>query len=216
MSDRSWIAALTGLAFMVLAIAGSVIMGDPPDPKDESLQEIVNFYKDNDTEIWIATLIQGAAATLLVFYGGFLRKVLRRAEGEGHMLSAVVLAGATIVAVGAALDATINIALVEEIDDIQPVAAQALSALWSNDWIVLLVGMQVFMLAAGLSIVRHGALPKWLGWVAILLGLVGMTPAGFVGFIGTGVWIVVTSILLAVRERRASAAPPAEASSAPA
>ena len=57
------------------------------------------------------------------------------------------------------------------------------------------------MLAVGISIVRHGALPKWLGWVAILFGVAGMTPAGFFAFIGAGLWIGVASILLPLRAR---------------
>ena len=60
------------------------------------------------------------------------------------------------------------------------------------------------MLATGLSVVLHGGLPKWLGWIAVLFGVVGLTPVGFIGFLGGAVWIVVVSVLLA---RRRPAAP---------
>jgi hypothetical protein len=63
-----------------------------------------------------------------------LRKVLRAAEGEGGMLSAVALAGATVMAVGAAIDATISFTLAETADNIEPTAVQALQALWDNDF----------------------------------------------------------------------------------
>jgi hypothetical protein len=115
------------------------------------------------------------------------------------MLSFVPLAGATIVAVAAGIDATINIALVEAVDDIQPAAVQSLSALWSNDWFTFVVGGTIFMLAAGLSIVRHGGLPVWMGWIAILLAVVSATPVGFVGFIGAGLWVAVASVILFLR-----------------
>ena len=204
MNDRyDWLAALTGLAFLVLAIVGAVIAGEPPDPSDDPVQEIIAFYTDNESELWIGTILQGLAATSLVFFGGFLRKVFRAAAGEGHMLSAVVLAGATIVSIAAAIDATINVALVESVDDIDPAAVQALSALWSNDFIPFAVGAQVFILAAGLSVVRHGGLPKWMGWIALVLGVIAVTPIGFVGFIGMGLWIGVVSVLLSLRARRA-------------
>ena len=65
------------------------------------------------------------------------------------------------------------------------------------------------MLAAGLSIVRHGALPQWLGWVAILLAVIGMTPVGFVGFLGSAVWVLIVSVMLSMRARSAQAPPPA-------
>lgn len=197
--------ALTGVAFVVVLIASFVIAGEPPNVKDDSTQDIVNFYTDNDTQIWIGVSLSMLAAVLLVLFGGYLRKVFRAAEGEGHMLSAVVLAGATILATGAAIDATINVSLVETVDDVDPVAVQTLSALWNNDFVPMALGGMIITFASGLSILRHGALPKWLGWVAIVLAVATITPAGFIGFIGTGLWILVVSIVLAMRADEAAA-----------
>ena len=62
------------------------------------------------------------------------------------------------------------------------------------------MGIFVFLLATGLSVVRGaGALPKWLGWVGILFAIIALTPIGFVAFIGLGLFTLVTSILLTVR-----------------
>lgn len=214
MNDRSWLGALTGLAFLVLAIAAIAISGgEPPNPSDDSVEEIVEFYVDNDAQIWISSFLQLLAAAVLVFFGGYMRKVLHAAEGPGHMLANVVLAGATILATALAIDAAITIALVESAEDIEPGGVQALSALWSNDFPIFILGAFVFSLAAGISIVRHGALPKWLGWVAIVLAVVSMTPAGFVGFIGIVLWIAIASVMLTMRARRGPADPPAAAPS---
>lgn len=219
MNNKDWLAALTGLAFLVLVIVGFVVAGEPPDPSDDPVQEIIDFYADNTDAIWIGSIIQVIAGTALVFFGGYMRKVLRAAEGEGHMLSAVALAGATIVAIAAAIDATINIALaeaVDNVDDLEPATVQALSVLWSNDFLPLALGGSVFMLAVGISVVRHGALPKWLGWVAILFGVAGMTPVGFFAFIGAGLWIGGVSILLAIRARPPSRSAPPSTQAPPA
>jgi hypothetical protein len=37
--------------------------------------------------------------------------------------------------------------------------------------------------------------------VAVLLGVVGFTPIGFVAFLGGGLWILVVSVMLTVRAR---------------
>ena len=208
MKDRSWLAALTGIGFVALVIVGFTVGGEPPGA-DEPVQEIVDFYADNETSVGIGVAVEGLAALALVFFGGFMRAVLRRAEGEGHMLSALALAGTTIVAVGLAFDATISITLLDAADDIEPGGVQALAALWENDFVPFIVGAMVFILASGISILRHGALPKWLGWVAIGLAVISMTPIGFVGAIGIALWIGVVSVMLAVRERRTGAAAPA-------
>ena len=155
----------------------------------------------------------------LVFFGAYLRKVFSAAEPPGHgMLSPLVLAGTVIMAVGAGIDMTISFALAEAAEDIDPVAVQSLQALWDNDFMPIAIGIVVLLLSSGLSIVRYGALPKWLGWVAIVLAVIGMTPIGFVSFMVGGLWVIVVSIMLAVRARRitAPAAPPPPPPAAPA
>jgi hypothetical protein len=131
---------------------------------------------------------------------------LRAAAGEEDMLSLVAFIGVVIVAVGLAIDTTILIALSEAADDINPIAVQSLQALWDNDFIPMLVGVLLFLWGTGLSVVRTGALPKWLGWVMIALGVVGVTPLGFASVIGSAILVLVLSILLSVRARSAAAA----------
>jgi hypothetical protein len=207
---REWLVPLTGVLFVVLLIASFAIAGEPPDA-DESVQDIVDHYVDNKDAIWASTLVGMLAALSLVFFGAYLRKVFSAAEPAGHgMLSPLVLAGTVIMAVGAGIDMTISVSLAEAADDIDPVAVQALQAFWDNDFVPIAIGVEVLLLGAGLSIVRYGALPKWLGWVALVLTVVGLTPVGFFAFPLGGIWLIIVSILLAVRARRltAPAAPP--------
>jgi hypothetical protein len=200
---NSRLAPLTGLAFVVIAIVAFAVGGEPPGPADESAQEIVDFYVDNKDVQFLTAILGAVAATLFVFFGGYLRLVLREAEGARGFLSTIAFAGAVIFATGLAIDSTITFALAETADDVDPVAAQALSALWNNDFLPLAVGIQVFTLATGISVVRHRALPAWIGWVAIVLGLIAVTPLGFGAFIGTGVLVGVMSVLLTLRARPA-------------
>ena len=199
-----WWAPLTGVAFVVVLIVGAIIGGEPPDA-DSPVREIIDHYTDNKTSIEVASFVGAAAAVLLVFFGGYLRSVLSAAEGPGGMLSALTLVGTAVVAVGLAIDITIGIALAQAADDIEPAAVQALQALWDNDFVPLALGALLFLISTGLSIVRHGALPKWLGWVALVLAVIGFTPIGFVAFLGAGLWIAVVSVMLALRARRATA-----------
>ena len=197
---------LTGVAFVALVIIGIFVGGEPPDA-DSPVQEIVDFYRDNDDSIFAGALLISFAGALLIFFAGVLRKVLREAEGEGGVLSLVAFAGAVVLAVGAAIDGTISIALADKADSIDPAGVQALQALWDNDFLPLAMGAGVFLFASGLSIVRHGALPKWLGWAGILFGVMSLTPIGFAGIIGGGVWILVVSVLLTLRFRAPNASP---------
>jgi hypothetical protein len=202
--NREWLAPLTGVAFIVLGIVAFAIGGEPPDA-EEPVQEIIDFYVEDKDSVQISAVLAAVAGVLLIFFGAYLRKVLSAAEGPGGVLSPLVLVGTAVMAVGIAIDGTISFALAEAVDDVDPAAVQALQALWDNDWVPIALGVLVFLLSAGISIVRHGALPKWLGWVAIVLALTGPTPIGFAAFLGGAVWIAVVSVLLALRARPATA-----------
>ena len=190
--------ALTGVAFVAVAILSLVVGGEPPEAS-EPVREVVDHYVDNKDSIEIGAALATLAGLLLIFFAANLRKVLQEADDSDSILPAVVLAGASVMAVGVAIDAMISFALAEAAGDVQPTAVQALQALWDNDFFPIALGTTVFMLATGLSVVLHGGLPKWLGWIAVLFGVVGLTPVGFIGFLGGALWIAVVSVLLARR-----------------
>ena len=203
--SRQSLAPLTGVAFVVVVIVGFIVAGEPPEASNP-VGEVVDFYVENDSAITIGAALTALAGVLLIFFAGYLRSVLKGGPGGDDMLPTVALIGAGVLATGAALDGTILFALAEAADDIDPAAVQALQALWDNDFLPLAVGGAVFILASGLSILtRATPIPRWLGWVAVALGLIGLTPIGFVAFLGSAIWIVIVSVLLAVRGRATTA-----------
>jgi hypothetical protein len=205
---KDWWAPLTGIAFIVVVIVGFLVAGEPPDANSPP-REIIDHYVDNKDSVMIGALLSVIAAALLVFFGAVLRSVLRAAEGPGGVLSAVAFAGTVIMATGAAIDATISFALADRADDIAPVGVQALQALWDNDFFPVALGAALLLLGAGLSIARHGALPRWLGWVGVALGVLALTPIGFVAFPLGGLWVLIVSVMLTLRWR--AEAPPTPA-----
>ena len=206
-SSREWLVPLTGVATIVIAIIASIISGEPPSADDSSKREIVNHYVDNKDSIELSAALSVAALTLFVFFGAYLRKVLAAAGAGDGPLPLIAFTGTVVFGVGIAIDNTITFALAEAADDIDPTAVQALQALWDHDFLPILFGIVLLLIGAGLSVVRYGGLPKWLGWAAILLAVAGATPIGFVAFIGGALWVLIVSVLLAVRAHGASAPP---------
>ena len=200
---KAWLAPLTGALAVAVLVAAGLIVGETPDATDESAQQVVDFYIDNEDSVFIGSLLFGLGGLLLLYFGSWLRRLLRDAEGPTGILSAVAFGGTVVFAAGAAVSATLGVALADTADDIDPVAVQALNAFQWNYFVPFAVGVSALMFSTGLSVIRHGALPKWLGWVALIIGIAAYTPAGFVAAALAGAWIVVVSIMSALGRRGA-------------
>jgi len=208
----SRIAPLTGAIFVVVLITGFVVAGEAPDAERGNARDLVEHYTDNKDSVMIGAALTAWAAAAMAFFGGYLRTVLRDRGGDSGFLPSMTMAGALAIAIGGAIDATIIFTMAETAEDVGPGTILTLSALFENDFFPVAVGTFIFLLATGLSVVRGaGALPKWLGWVAILLAVVTLTPVGFAGFMGMGLFTLIVSILLTIRAGSPAtpAAPPA-------
>jgi hypothetical protein len=188
-------APLLGIVAVAFIVAAFVVGGETPDA-DASAAKVLDFYNDNDSSQIIAALLLGYGAVFLVLFAAVLRSTMRPGEGGSGAVSALIPAGAVILAIGMLLFAGITFTLGDLADKLDPSAAQALNALNGDLFLPLAAGVWLFNLATGISILRTGALPRWLGWAIIVVGIVGMTPGGFFAFLLTGVWILIASVLL--------------------
>jgi hypothetical protein len=204
MNGKFWFAPLTGILFIVLLIVGFAVGGDPPAPDDDSVEEIVDFYVDNRNSVMWGAGLQGWAGAMFIFFGGYLYKALRAAGAQASAI--VAFAGTVAFAVGIAIDGMISFTLAELVDDIDPVGVQALTALWHEDFLPFSMGMFVFLMGFGVAIVRHGVLPVWMGWIAIVGSLTAVTPAFPVAGIAAVLLIVISSVMFTMRERAPQAA----------
>jgi hypothetical protein len=143
------------------------------------------------------------AMVALVSFASYLKSVLERGDGENGLLSRVAFIGVVVFAVGGTIDGTILVAISEAVEEIDPTQVQTLQALWDNDWVPMQFGISLLTLASGLSIVLHKSLPVWLGWLALVIGVAGLVPViGWVAFPGTGLWILIVSVMLLISERK--------------
>jgi hypothetical protein len=202
-TDRQWAVPLTGLAFVISVVAGFLVPGQTPDATKDSAQEIVSYFAGHDGAFAAADILVTAGALLAVFFGAYLRRALRegRPERDGDLLPLAAFAGTVIFATGLALDDTARLALSETAGHIDPTAVQALAAFYQHDFVVFGVGLEVLLLATGVALVRDALLPRWLGWAAIALAVLAVTPAGFFGFLGGMLLVAIISVMLTLRAR---------------
>ena len=195
MANRlSRLAPLTGALFSVLGLAAFLSSHTPPGVSASGSSVIV-FYKAHSSGQQSSDLLWAFAWIFLLFFAGSLRSYMRRTpETEG--LSALLLAGAAVMAAGGATYFGFDYTLAVSADHLQPAAAQALNLLALKLVFPLAVGGCVFAVASGVAILRGAPLPKWLGWLAIVIGIVLASPAAVVALIVVFVWVGIVSVLV--------------------
>ncbi|HUP99394.1 MAG TPA: hypothetical protein VM093_02950 [Aeromicrobium sp.] len=205
---------LSGVAFLVLVIGGALYGGEPPaeDSHVKSANDLAAAYAAQGDRLLTAVFAMGLGLVFFVFFASILKTTLDTGTSPTHCLSRAAFAGALIFTMGAATDLTLGVATVEAAKDkVDPVAIQALSAYFSNDWVPFAIGIVLLMAGSALSIINHGGLPVWLGWLAALIAIVAVIPPiGEFAFPAAGVWVLLASITMAVRAAKApTAGPPA-------
>ena len=190
-------ASMTGVVFVALVVLGGVAAGSTPGSKATGAHVIAFFEAHRSRERASAVLLT-LAFIVFLFFAGSLRSYLRQRESvEG--LSGVVLAAAAVLVAGQTAGSGLIFALSDAPARLSPGAAQALNLL-SNDMVLTsAAGFSVFGIASGVAILRGAPLPNWLGWVAILIGVVVVTPAEFAAVLALAVWVIIVSVLIATR-----------------
>jgi len=224
MRDDSWApyGAAAGAVGVALFVAGALVIGERPD-FDAPAAEVADFYDEKRTRIQMGAALDAAIAPFLVWFlatvaslardvGPAARRAGSVAFGCGTVYVALFLADVTTLAVGALRP--------ENVAESPEVAA----ALHDFEWLAMGIAAPLgsAMLAAfAVLVLRDKALwPGWLGWLAAIaapayalrVGTLFTTEGAFAadGVLGLYVpvaalatWIVLGSVVLALRLRRA-------------
>ena len=194
------LAPLSGVLAVVLIIAAFAVGGESPEANDP-LSEVISYYTDNDTDVQISAALLALGAFFFLIFSTTVAGLLRRAQGDTGGPSAFSFAGGIVFAVGLTIFAGLGFTAGEVIGDVDPIVVVTINALSMDMFFTVAVGTGAFLLGTGVGTLKTGVLPKWLGWAAIVIGVVAITPLGFFGFLALGVWTLIASVMLAMQAR---------------
>jgi len=198
------LAPLTGVVFAVLLAVTFILTWNTPGIHDSGLK-VISYYKAHNGRLLLGNFLGAVSVGFFLFFVASLRSYLRQFPGaEGP--SALALAGATLLGVGGTIFSSLSFALGDARNSISPAAAEAINVLNIDFFWPFTIGVAVFGIGIGLTIVNSGALPKWLGWVAFVLGVVAFTPVGFFSFIVFLPWSAAVGIMIYMRRDAAPSA----------
>jgi hypothetical protein len=193
---------LAGVVFVVLAVIALFTAGGEDFLADPS--QLADYYLDDSGRIIAGEIIGGFAIFAFFWFVGAVRNRLRVSETPEGGLPALAFGGgiaaATLVLVANA--ATMAGAFrADEDGSIDPAAAVALNDLSSVIvGIAAPVALAVFVASTGIVSIATGVLPRWLGWLSLLLALGLLIPViSWIFWLPFGVWVLAVSVLLYFR-----------------
>jgi hypothetical protein len=207
-STAERLAPLTGLVFAIAFVVVIFASSNSPDADGKTARVIQYWMNHKDGEMASSSIV-ALSLLFFVWFAGCLRARLAALEGGGRRLANTSFAGAIIMTIGGLLFSALSWTAADTVGKVPADVTQSIHVLDSDLFFPLAGGAAVFLLAAGVLSLRTRALPAWLGWVAVVLGIACATPIGFFAFLAAVVWIGVVSVLLYRRPLEPGAATPA-------
>jgi hypothetical protein len=194
---------LSGIVFVVLALIAVVAFGGSTPGSDASGAKLLSFYDEHTVRQSVAAFFLAASVPFLVAFGASLTTTLWPREPDRRPIWQIVLIGGSVITASVLLVvALIHFALADGGQQgISGDGLQALNVLDNNFWLPFNSGLGVMMLGAAGSLHQAVREYRWLGWVALVLGIALFIPAAdFFAMLLTLIWILVASVML-FRER---------------
>jgi hypothetical protein len=176
--------------------------------KGDKGPKILASYHQHSDGILLAGLIWSIGVVLFIWFLASLRSHYLASEGGSGRLSALAYGGGVVAAtIGFLIPGPDEVGALNK-DDIDPSGAAVLHHLGDAFFIGAEYALPVLFFASAILALRHGALPKWLGWVSALIGIVLLIgPIGWAALIfATPIWTIIVSILLYTRAEQPATA----------
>jgi len=187
----SKIAPLFGLLFVAFVVASVLVGGNTP-ATNASPVSILHYYRTHKHQVGISALLIPPAVVFGLIWFSYLRNWLQRRDVDPRW-GILTFAGGVLFAVTGGVAGGALIALNDAPDHLTLSSAQTLNYLQS-DMPSMLASMAfgLMAIAAGVAILKSALLPTWLGWVSLVLGILGVLPFGdFFALPAIGVWTLI-------------------------
>jgi hypothetical protein len=207
---RLW-SSLSGLVFVVLAVAGSLFLFD--GPSDGSPAKMAAWYGSsrNRTHVNVGWILTGLGLFALIWFVAALRERVRESEQEGSFLSTVVLVGGTVYVAMAMAGIAVADGTKTMSDDTyhHQVYSGVIHAANDASYILVATGgaaMAALIFATSIAVRRYAILPRWLSWFGFVAGVAAIASIIFFTMLFWLLWVAVASVSLFLATRPESSA----------
>ncbi len=202
----SRILPLAGVAYTVLIMAGNLSIGEFPGA-DTPLPELSRYFATHADQVRTGGELMVWGGLALGLFGiAVWARVIRAASPPAPPVVAGLLLVGTAVAVVAELigaGSYVTLGNIGSNPDVTPEALQAWhlgSQFGGGGGTLIMLGL----FAAG---VYTRAIPRWLAWTALILGIAENTPYGFQASMLVLLWTAIAGIVLTIRPAKPTPTP---------
>ena len=158
---------------------------------------LANYHKHSDGTL-VAGLLWSIGILLFIWFLGSLRSRYLVAEGGTGRLTALAYGGGIAAAtIGMLIPVADEVGALNK-NDFDASGAAVLHHFSDGFFVAAEYTLPVFFFASAILALRYAALPKWLGWFSVLIGIVLLIgPIGWAAFIfATPIWVLIVSVWL--------------------
>lgn len=196
-------AGLGGVLYVVLFIAGGIVSFSGQPDSSSAPAKIVSYYSDSGhrDKIDIGWILFVLSVFFFIWFLGGLRQLLRRRTGDDGFLTAVVTVGGAVYAATTLVGTSLNAAIKTMSDDTfqHTVYPSLIHATDDAGYVIhssggLAVG--ALMIAASLAAMGAALIPRWLGIVGVVFGVLAIFSLFFFPQLAIALWVLVAGVLL--------------------
>ena len=206
---------LAGVLAVVLWVIGIIVLETAVEMKDPAT--LLDSYRNEEGSILLGGFLWVLGTFFFFWFLGALRARLAGAESGVQRLTALAFGGGVAAAVfGFALPGPDMAAAIADDADLSGAAAEAIRVVADTFFLGAEMSAAVLLAAIGVHALRTGSLPRWLGWVSLVIALaLIILPIGWAALLfAFPLWVLVVSYLLWSESRDTTAAG-ADSTSAP-
>jgi hypothetical protein len=208
---RRWMGPIGLLVPVLFVIAFVVLSGSTPG-ENASGQSVVTYYNAHQGRQWATVVAVSLALAAMMVFISQLRGVLRDSERSRSVLPSVAYGAGLLFVAAWLMNGMIQAALLLAARNQEFAIAKTLNFFGSNAEFPVVFATILLLVATGVAILRS-SLPKWLGWLTLVIAVVCVTPLGFLGILAAGIWIPVVGFVVGAK---ATSTPPSTPPEVPA
>jgi hypothetical protein len=200
-------APLAGALAVPFWLAGVILISTKA--KGSEGPKILASYQHHSDGILLAGFLWSLGVLLFIWFLASLRSHYLAAEGGTGRITSIAWGGGLIASTIALLIPTADEVGALNKDKFDASGAAVLHHFSDAFFVAAEYTLPILFFSSAIMALRYAALPKWLGWLSALIGIVLLIgPIGWAAFIfATPIWTLIVSIWLWRRTEQPSTAP---------